>query len=177
MPDKTLALILGGGTGARLFFLTAQRSKPAVPFGGKYRLVDVRISNYLNSGIRRIFVLTQFNSASLNNHVGRTYRFDSFGRSSADIIAAEQTPEHKDWFQGTADAARQNLQHIITKSTGGRARAHLGRRSALSDELPDLLDEHFARDAEVRHRRHGLGSVLNNLTRVLLFYPSQVVQD
>ena len=94
------------------------RSKPAVPFGGKYRLVDVRISNYLNSGIRRIFVLTQFNSASLNNHVGRTYRFDSFGRSSADIIAAEQTPEHKDWFQGTADAARQNLQHIITKSTG-----------------------------------------------------------
>ncbi len=94
--DKTVGVILGGGIGARLHPLTRERSKPAVPFGGKYRLVDVPISNCLNSGIRRMFVLTQFNSASLNNHVTRTYRFDNFGRSFVDILAAEQTPEAKD---------------------------------------------------------------------------------
>jgi glucose-1-phosphate adenylyltransferase len=113
VPDNTLGLILGGGRGERLFPLTQQRSKPAVPFGGKYRLVDVPISNCINGGIRRIFVLTQFNSASLNNHVSRTYRFDSFGRSFIDILAAEQTLENPDWYQGTADAVRQNLRHIV----------------------------------------------------------------
>ncbi len=95
MPDKTVGVILGGGVGARLFPLTRERSKPAVPFGGKYRLIDVPISNCLNAGIRRIFVFTQFNSASLNNHVTHTYRFDAFGRSFVDILAAAQTPERE----------------------------------------------------------------------------------
>ncbi|HSF18417.1 MAG TPA: glucose-1-phosphate adenylyltransferase [Vicinamibacteria bacterium] len=115
MPDRTLGIILGGGRGKRLLPLTQERSKPAVPFGGKYRLVDVSISNCLNGGIRRIFVLTQFNSASLNNHISRTYRFDSFGRSFVDILAAEQTPERRDWYQGTADAVRRNLRHIMNR--------------------------------------------------------------
>jgi glucose-1-phosphate adenylyltransferase len=113
VPDNTLGVILGGGRGERLFPLTKERSKPAVPFGGKYRLVDVPISNCINGGIRRIFVLTQFNSASLNNHISRAYRFDSFGRSFIDILAAEQTLVRKDWYQGTADAVRQNLRHFV----------------------------------------------------------------
>jgi glucose-1-phosphate adenylyltransferase len=149
VPDKTLALILGGGIGARLYPLTAQRSKPAVPFGGKYRLVDVPISNCLNSGIRRIFVLTQFNSASLHNHIGRTYRFDSFGRSFVDIMAAEQTPEHKDWFQGTADAVRQNLRHVVTNRPGVDRLLILGGDQLYRMNFRYLLDEHFTREAEV----------------------------
>ena len=112
MLENVLAIILGGGKGDRLFPLTRERSKPAVPLAGKYRLVDVPVSNCLSSGIRRIFVLTQFNSASLNNHIARTYRFDAFGSAFVDILAAEQTLERPDWFQGTADAVRQNFRHF-----------------------------------------------------------------
>jgi glucose-1-phosphate adenylyltransferase len=114
MPDKhnLLAVILGGGAGSRLFPLTRHRSKPAVPLGGKYRLVDVPISNCINSEVIRIFVLTQYNSASLNRHVATTYRFSPFGDGFVEILAAEQTPERPDWFQGTADAVRQVLPHI-----------------------------------------------------------------
>ena len=108
----TLAVILGGGAGTRLFPLTKLRAKPAVPLAGKYRLVDIPISNCINSGINRIFVLTQFNSASLNRHVARTYRFDRFGHGFVTILAAEQTPDSDVWFQGTADAVRQCLTHI-----------------------------------------------------------------
>jgi glucose-1-phosphate adenylyltransferase len=107
-----LALILGGGAGTRLFPLTWQRSKPAVPLGGKYRLVDIPISNCINSDITKIFVLTQYNSASLNRHVARTYRFSQFSDGFVDILAAEQTPDSPQWFQGTADAVRQVLPHI-----------------------------------------------------------------
>ena len=114
MPARAnlLAVILGGGAGSRLFPLTAQRSKPAVPLGGKYRLVDIPISNCINSDVIRMFVLTQFNSASLNKHIATTYRFSPFADGFVEIIAAEQTPERPDWFQGTADAVRQVLPHI-----------------------------------------------------------------
>jgi len=114
MPSRPnlLAVILGGGAGSRLFPLTEQRSKPAVPLGGKYRLVDVPISNCINSDVIRMFVLTQFNSASLNRHIATTYRFSPFADGFVEILAAEQTPERPDWFQGTADAVRQVLPHI-----------------------------------------------------------------
>jgi glucose-1-phosphate adenylyltransferase len=109
---KLLAVILGGGAGNRLFPLTQQRSKPAVPLGGKYRLVDIALSNCINSDILRTFVLTQYNSASLNRHVAQTYRFSQFSNGFVEILAAEQTPENPQWFQGTADAVRQVLPHI-----------------------------------------------------------------
>lgn len=112
MPSKILALILGGGKGTRLSPLTLQRSKPAVPVAGKYRLVDIPISNCLNSNIRRIFVLTQFNSASLNKHIKNTYHFDHFNTGFVDILAAELTPDNPAWYQGTADAVRQCLRHL-----------------------------------------------------------------
>ncbi len=113
MIDNTLAIILGGGRGTRLEPLTRQRSKPAVPVGGKYRLVDIPISNCLHADIRQIFVLTQYNSASLNRHIKNTYQFDLFSRGFIDILAAEQTPGSSHWFQGTADAVRQSFHHLI----------------------------------------------------------------
>src|SRR6187431_1274425 len=112
MNKEVVAMILGGGAGSRLKPLTATRSKPAVPIAGKYRLVDIPISNCLNSGIGRMFVLTQFNSASLNKHIKNTYHFSAFSAAFVDIIAAEQTTDNPNWFQGTADAVRQGLRHI-----------------------------------------------------------------
>jgi glucose-1-phosphate adenylyltransferase len=110
--NDVLTLILGGGRGTRLFPLTHMRSKPAVPLGGKYRLIDIPISNCLHAGLKRIFVLTQFNSASLNRHVAQTYRLDLFSEGFVEVLAAEQTPESSDWFQGTADAVRQAARHF-----------------------------------------------------------------
>jgi len=107
-----IALILGGGQGKRLFPLTMYRSKPAVPIGGKYRLIDIPVSNCLHSGLKNIYVLTQFNSESLNNHINNTYRFDYFSRAFVRILAAEQTVDNTNWFQGTADAVRRNLFHL-----------------------------------------------------------------
>src|SRR5688572_21550887 len=112
MSKSILAVILGGGAGTRLYPLTASRSKPAVPIAGKYRLVDIPISNCLNSGISRMFVLTQYNSASLNRHIKNTYHFSAFSSAFVDILAAEQTPDSMGWYQGTADAVRQSLKHI-----------------------------------------------------------------
>jgi len=112
LSKKIVAVILGGGAGSRLYPLTASRSKPAVPVAGKYRLVDIPISNCMNSGINRMFVLTQFNSASLNKHIKNTYHFSAFSTGFVDILAAEQTPDNPGWFQGTADAVRQSLRHI-----------------------------------------------------------------
>jgi len=111
MTTRVSTLILGGGQGKRLFPLTVCRSKPAVPIGGKYRLVDIPISNAINSGLRRIFVLTQFNSASLHRHIHRTYPYEAFTKTSVELLAAEQTNENSDWFQGTADAVRKCLPH------------------------------------------------------------------
>src|SRR5690554_2131139 len=110
--DEMLAVILGGGAGTRLYPLTLQRSKPAVPLAGKYRLIDIPVSNCINSNINRIFVLTQYNSASLNRHIASTYTFDRFRRGFVTIMAAEQTPMSKDWFQGTADAVRRSMPHL-----------------------------------------------------------------
>src|SRR6266705_1655365 len=110
--QDVLGVILGGGRGTRLFPLTSHRSKPAVPIGGKYRLIDIPISNCLNSNLRRIFVLTQYNSESLNQHLSQTYKFDVFSYGFVSVLAAEQTEENADWFQGTADAVRQSLRHL-----------------------------------------------------------------
>src|SRR5262245_55550821 len=112
MSNEILAVILGGGAGSRLYPLTASRSKPAVPIAGKYRLVDIPISNCMNSNISRMFVLTQFNSASLNRHIKNTYHFSPFSTAFVDILAAEQPPDNPTWFQGTADAVRQSLRHL-----------------------------------------------------------------
>jgi glucose-1-phosphate adenylyltransferase len=112
MTSETLAVVLGGGQGSRLFPLTATRSKPAVPIGGKYRLIDVPVSGCLHADIRRIFVLTQFNSASLNRHISGTYQLDMFSGGFVEILAAEQTPDNPHWFQGTADAVRQAMRHV-----------------------------------------------------------------
>lgn len=112
IAKEILCIILGGGAGSRLYPLTASRSKPAVPIAGKYRLVDIPISNCINSNINRMFVLTQFNSASLNRHIKNTYHFSNFSTAFVDILAAEQTPDNPTWYQGTADAVRQSLRHI-----------------------------------------------------------------
>src|ERR1043165_5264858 len=113
--QRTLAIIMGGGAGTRLFPLTKDRSKPAVPLGGKYRIVDISISNCLNSGLRSIYVLTQFNSMSLHRHIQASYKFDNFSRSFVDILAAQQTPEGSQWYQGTADAVRQNMRYFLER--------------------------------------------------------------
>ena len=109
---KSISRYFRRGAGTRLYPLTASRSKPAVPIAGKYRLVDIPISNCLNSGINRMFVLTQFNSASLNRHIKNTYHFSAFSSAFVDILAAEQTPDNPTWYQGTADAVRQCLRHL-----------------------------------------------------------------
>ena len=108
-----LAVVMGGGQGARLFPLTQERSKPAVPLAGKYRLVDIPISNCINSRLTQIYLLTQFNSASLHRHVSHSYKFDHFSRGFVEILAAEQTPTSDTWYQGTADAVRKNLIHLL----------------------------------------------------------------
>src|SRR5881398_1645873 len=113
--QQTLAIIMGGGAGTRLFPLTKDRAKPAVPLGGKYRIVDIPISNCLNSGLRSIYVLTQFNSMSLHRHIQASYKFDNFSRSFVDILAAQQTPEASEWYQGTADAVRQNMRYFLER--------------------------------------------------------------
>lgn len=113
LTDKTLAIIMGGGAGTRLFPLTKERSKPAVPLAGKYRIVDIPVSNCINSGLRRVYVLTQFNSASLHKHIHSAFKFDNFSRSFVEILAAQQTPTDTNWYQGTADAVRQNLRDFL----------------------------------------------------------------
>jgi glucose-1-phosphate adenylyltransferase len=114
--SKVLCIVLGGGRGERLFPLTKERAKPAVPFGGKYRLVDIPISSCIHSGFRQVYILTQFNSASLHNHIANTYIFDSFSQGFIEILAAEQTYEHSSWYMGTADAVRKNFIHFRTQN-------------------------------------------------------------
>lgn len=112
VTNRCICIILGGGVGSRLYPLTKERSKPAVPIGGKYRLIDIPISNCLNSGIERMYVLTQYNSASLNQHIKNTFRFDHFSNAFVEVLAAEQTKHNMEWFQGTADAVRQSLRNV-----------------------------------------------------------------
>ncbi|HYT66081.1 MAG TPA: glucose-1-phosphate adenylyltransferase [Vicinamibacterales bacterium] len=142
-----LTLILGGGRGTRLFPLTHMRSKPAVPIGGKYRLIDIPISNCLHAGLKRIFVLTQFNSASLNRHVAQTYRLDMFSDGFVEVLAAEQTPDSSDWFQGTADAVRQAARHFTGYDADYYlilAGDHLYRM-----DFCELIDAHIESQADI----------------------------
>src|SRR5207253_1785555 len=110
--QNVISLVLGGGRGTRLYPLTKYRSKPAVPLAGKYRLIDIPLSNCLNSGLNRIYVLTQFNSVSLHRHIRRTYTFDPFDGGYVELLAAQQTNENTDWYQGTADAVRQHIRYL-----------------------------------------------------------------
>ena len=145
--DNVVAIILGGGAGSRLFPLTRERSKPAVPLGGKYRLIDVPVSNCINSLITQIFVLTQYNSASLNRHISQTYRFSSFSSGFVEILAAEQRRDSPDWFQGTADAVRQILPHLRdwrVKSLLILSGDHLYRM-----DYRKFLDRHLETNADV----------------------------
>jgi glucose-1-phosphate adenylyltransferase len=147
LHNEVLALVLGGGQGKRLFPLTQLRSKPAVPIAGKYRLIDIPISNCLHADIRRIFVLTQFNSASLNRHIGQTYRMDLFSQGFVEILAAEQTPDNPNWFQGTADAVRQAGRHIARHEADYYvilAGDHLYRM-----DYTEFVDAHIDRRADV----------------------------
>ena len=135
-----LSIVLGGGKGTRLFPLTKERAKPAVPFGGKYRLVDIPISNCINADLKQIYILTQFNSASLHMHLSQTYNFDNFSRGFVEILAAEQTLEHSGWFEGTADAVRKNFVHFRTQST-----SHyliLSGDQLYRMDLRDLIEKH-----------------------------------
>src|SRR5687767_6821024 len=115
---NVLSLILGGGRGTRLFPLTMLRSKPAVPIAGKYRLIDIPISNCINSGCNRIYILTQFLSVSLHRHIANTYKFDPFSRGFVEVLAAQQTNEAADWYQGTADAVRQQIRYVLEDPCG-----------------------------------------------------------
>jgi glucose-1-phosphate adenylyltransferase len=142
-----LTLILGGGRGTRLYPLTHMRSKPAVPIGGKYRLIDIPISNCLHAGLKRIFVLTQFNSASLNRHVAQTYRLDMFSDGFVEVLAAEQTPDSSAWFQGTADAVRQAARHFAGYDADYYlilAGDHLYRM-----DFCELIDAHIESQADI----------------------------
>jgi glucose-1-phosphate adenylyltransferase len=145
--NDVITVILGGGRGARLFPLTNMRSKPAVPLGGKYRLIDIPISNCLHAGLKRIFVLTQFNSASLNRHIAQTYRLDVFSDGFVEVLAAEQTPENPNWFQGTADAVRQAARHFAGYDAEHYlilAGDHLYRM-----DFCDLIETHVEKGADI----------------------------
>jgi glucose-1-phosphate adenylyltransferase len=161
--EKITSIILGGGRGSRLYPLTAKRAKPAVPFGGKYRLVDIPISNCLNAGLRQIYILTQFNSASLHTHISSTYRFDTFSKGFVEILAAEQTFESSDWYLGTADAVRKNFYHFEDQ-----APTHyliLSGDQLYRMDLIEMLNRHVAGGSDVtiaavaipRSKASGLG--------------------
>lgn len=145
--DNVLAVIMGGGRGTRLAPLTMERCKPAVPLAGKYRLVDIPISNCINSGINRIFLLTQFNTASLHRHIQSTYHFDPFGGGFVDILSAEQTEKSADWYQGTADAVRRNLVHFRTYPH--ELVLILSGDQLYRMDFREIIDQHLATGAEV----------------------------
>lgn len=145
--DKVMAIILGGGAGTRLFPLTQERAKPAVPLGGKYRLIDVPVSNCINSDILEIFVLTQYNSASLNRHISRTYRFSTFSSGFVEILAAEQRSDSPQWFQGTSDAVRQVLPHI--KDSGVNTVLILSGDHLYRMDYREFLAKHYETSADV----------------------------
>ena len=144
---EVLSVILGGGKGTRLFPLTQMRAKPAVPFGGKFRLVDIPISNCINANFRQIYILTQFNSASLHVHIGQTYLFDTFSNGFVEILAAEQTFEHSGWFEGTADAVRKNLPHF--RSQNPSYYIILSGDQLYRMDLKELLEKHIDSGAAI----------------------------
>jgi len=145
--EDTLAIIMGGGAGTRLFPLTKERAKPAVPLAGKYRLVDIPISNCLNGGFRQVYVLTQFNSESLHRHITASYKFDNFTKSFVEILAAQQTPEGASWYQGTADAVRQNLRYFLERPY--RYYLILSGDQLYRMDYCDLLQAHLQTGADI----------------------------
>jgi len=145
--DKVLGIILGGGQGSRLYPLTKDRSKPAVPIAGKYRLVDIPISNCINSDIKRMYVLTQFNSASLNAHIKNTYHFSFFSSAFVDVLAAEQTIHSDKWFQGTADAVRQSMHHFLQNDF--EYALILSGDQLYQMDFNDMIDKHEKSGAEI----------------------------
>ena len=145
--NSVLSIILGGGQGSRLYPLTADRSKPAVPIAGKYRLVDIPISNCINSNIKRIYVLTQFNSASLNQHIKNTYHFSFFSKAFVDVLAAEQTMQSDKWFQGTADAVRQSMHHFLQNDF--EYALILSGDQLYNMDLQDMIKKHKESNAEI----------------------------
>src|SRR6187401_1703623 len=147
ISTSLISVILGGGAGSRLYPLTASRSKPAVPIAGKYRLVDIPISNCINSNINRMFVLTQYNSASLNKHIKNTYQFSAFSSGFVDILAAEQTPDSPGWFQGTADAVRQSLRHITQHESDYIL--ILSGDQLYQMDFQEMIDAHIAAGADI----------------------------
>jgi glucose-1-phosphate adenylyltransferase len=169
---RTLGIIMGGGAGTRLYPLTKDRSKPAVPLGGKYRLVDIPISNCLNAGIRGIYVLTQFNSASLHQHISRTYKFDIFSSGSfVEILAAQQTPTGANWYQGTADAVRQNLRYFLERPwdyfliLSGDQLYQMDFRELMAAHLQSGADLTIATLPVERHAAEGFGIMQTDSSR------------
>jgi glucose-1-phosphate adenylyltransferase len=169
--SSTLAIIMGGGAGTRLFPLTKERSKPAVPLGGKYRLVDIPISNCLNSGLRGIYILTQFNSQSLHSHINETYKFDHFTPSFVEILAAQQTPEGARWYQGTADAVRQNLRYFLEHPCkyfiilSGDQLYSMDYRQMLNQHIESLADITIGTIPVEREPATGFGIMLTDAER------------
>jgi glucose-1-phosphate adenylyltransferase len=145
--DDVVTIVLGGGRGTRLFPLTHRRSKPAVPIGGKYRLFDIPLSNCLHAGLKRIFVLTQFNSASLNRHIAQTYRLDLFSEGAVEVLAAEQTPEGERWFQGTADAVRQAARHF--RSVDAEYYLILAGDHIFRMDFGELIEAHIDSESDI----------------------------
>jgi glucose-1-phosphate adenylyltransferase len=174
--SNVLAVIMGGGAGTRLFPLTKERSKPAVPLAGKYRLVDIPISNCINSNLKRIYVLTQFNSASLHRHMSQSYKFDQFSGGFVEILAAEQTPTSTSWYEGTADAVRKNLTHFLNHDfeylviLSGDQLYRMDFRRIITQHIETYADLTVATIPVPRHQAQGLGIMqINEEKRIVRF--------
>jgi len=171
---NVIAVILGGGQGTRLFPLTSLRAKPAVPIGGKFRLIDIPISNCIHSGVKKIFILTQFNTMSLHRHITNTYKFDGFSKGFLHILAAQQTLEDKTWYQGTADAVRQNLRYL--KSQRGEHVVILSGDQLYRIDIRDFVNFHVGKNADItiatkpisRKDAEGLGILKVNYDRRII---------
>src|SRR6266516_152516 len=169
--SNVLSVIMGGGQGTRLFPLTKERSKPAVPLAGKYRLVDIPISNCINSNLRRIYLLTQFNSAPLHRHISQSYKFDHFSGGFVEILAAEQTFSDASWYQGTADAVSKNLAHFLNHDfdyaliLSGDQLYRMDFRHILSQHTMTAADVTIATIPVVRHSAQSLGIMQINAER------------
>jgi glucose-1-phosphate adenylyltransferase len=174
--SNVLAVIMGGGAGTRLFPLTKERSKPAVPLAGKYRLVDIPISNCINSNLKRIYILTQFNSASLHRHISQSYKFDHFSGGFVEILAAEQTPTSTSWYEGTADAVRKNLTHFLNHDfeylviLSGDQLYRMDFRRIISQHIESYADLTVATIPVPRGQAQGLGIMqINEEKRIVRF--------
>jgi glucose-1-phosphate adenylyltransferase len=174
--SNVLAVIMGGGAGTRLFPLTKERSKPAVPLAGKYRLVDIPISNCINSNLKRVYVLTQFNSASLHRHISQSYKFDHFSGGFVEILAAEQTPTSTSWYEGTADAVRKNLAHFLNHDfeylviLSGDQLYRMDFRRIISQHIETYADLTVATIPVPRRQAQGLGIMqINEEKRIVRF--------